>query len=283
MTQSSNPWTPLAERARNRAERVERVLACAAVTPGLRSPLVFDADSDTVFALAAVFQRLLGAATGADVEILSPGATHSEDRLWGEFTVQAPRGGPSFAWRPGLLSGSPDGSGPLKLIVLPDLTRVSLAVARACVMLLGADVVHLERHGRHEVWRPELCWLAGCPWRAVGQISPHLLDRFALRLRWAGAGSPEDDRADDLEEMAVARRWPRTWPFQPGDLRRALGASAAFTEEAGHSVLGYYPPGVEASVRREIGLARLAAACARLRANSKSPPRTSRRRPNSSA
>jgi magnesium chelatase subunit D len=99
----------------------------------------------------------------------------------------------------------------------------------------------------------------------VGQISPHLLDRFALRPRWEGEGSPGDHWADDLEEMAVARSSARTWPFRPRDLRRALEASTEFTDEAGNWVLGYYPPGEAASARREIGLARLADACARLR------------------
>jgi magnesium chelatase subunit D len=82
--------------------------------------------------------------------------------------------------------------------VIPDLTKLSLAAARACVVLMGADVAHLERHGQQANWQPNLCWLAGCASGEVGVVSPHLLDRFALRL--SGRVTKTTDRAAEILE-----------------------------------------------------------------------------------
>jgi len=86
----------------------------------------------------------------------------------------------------------------IPLVIIPDLTKLSLAAVRACVTLMGADLAHLERHQQQQSWRPNLCWLAGCSSKEeeIGKVSPHLLDRFALRLN----GKIEDD-LDNLDNL----------------------------------------------------------------------------------
>ena len=248
------------ERAQNLDGGLARALASAAVSRELRSVLVFDAEPDAVRALAVLLRLFLQAATGAEVRTVGLGAVDDEDRLWGQFSLSAPGEGPPFAWRPGLLADEP---GALKLLVLPDLTLISLTVARAGVALLGADVAHLERHGQQAVWRPDLCWLAGCERSAIGQLSPHLLDRFALRLQGKDLPPPGRGAGEDWT-AAASGPWPQTWSFQPSDLRRALDAPAEFTPAAGERVLRYLSGGGHQGSRRELALARLAHAHARL-------------------
>jgi magnesium chelatase subunit D len=97
-----------------------------------------------------------------------------------------------FEWQSGALVNRDHD---LRLVVIPDLTRLSLAATRACVMLMSADVGHLERYGQQQSWQPNLCWLVGCDSQQVGMVSTHLLDRLALRLRSGIAPTLESDAA----------------------------------------------------------------------------------------
>lgn len=82
----------------------------------------------------------------------------------------------------------PQQANEIPLIIIPNLATLSLAAARACIMLVDANVVHLERHGQKVAWSPRYYWLAACHQEEVGSVSSHLLDRFALRLSWHSAG-----------------------------------------------------------------------------------------------
>ena len=137
-------------------------LACAALNPGLQSILVFNSSYDALNAMASALAQLLQAATGKEVERISLGVSEVDDDLWGSLTISTEeRGDQSIRWRHGLLS-NPEDSLCLRLIMINDLAKLSLAAARACVMLIGADVAHIERHGQHTQWKPQLCWLASC-------------------------------------------------------------------------------------------------------------------------
>jgi len=114
-------------------------------------------------------------------------AADDEERLWGSLAV----GAQQSAWRHGTL-GPGSSAEPVPVFVIFDLARLSLAASRACVSLIGADVAHLERHGHSVAWVPRAYWLAACAARDVGKISPHLLDRFALRI--SAARAPARDR-----------------------------------------------------------------------------------------
>lgn len=157
-------------------------LACAAIHPDLRSILVFDATYTGLLTTANLFAKMIEHVTDRKVKQTILGVSEQEDDLWGGLSLDMKEEKPILGLR-GLLTET-QADTYLRLIVIPNLTTLSLATARACVMLLGADVVHLERNGQHQRWKPTLCWLANCSRAHVGIVSPHLLDRFPIRLNW---------------------------------------------------------------------------------------------------
>lgn len=236
-----------------------RAFACAAVTPGLRSVLLFDCPGPDFRTRADAFAGLLRAATGRAVRPVYLGFADSDDRLWGDHLPDGPR----LRWRPGSLG--PDPTDPaLRLVLLPDLARLPLPAARACVALVGAGVAHVERHGHSACWRPDLAWLAACPRAAVGQVSPHLLDRFALRLQAAAPAAGVGERVAALAGcLAAGPPAGAAWP--EGLLAAALAAGPRWRAGVLAGLLAsYYPPDAAPGMRRPVALARLAHALARL-------------------
>jgi magnesium chelatase subunit D len=236
-------------------------LACAALQPGLRSVLVFDASPTALRTAAAQWAEMLSVTTARSVKTVYLGPIDSEETLWGNL-APAPTGDTSsFTWKPGLLGGPEDTA--LRLVVIPDLTRLSLAAARACIALMGADVAHLERHGQNASWRSSICWLAGCPRSAIKFLSPHLLDRFALRL--TGEDLCGADRADALREWFTALDESPT----PGPVLRdvwrdrlqlAQQSQPSIITAAYERGLAYFTESTSQGMRRELALLRLAQA-----------------------
>jgi magnesium chelatase subunit D len=188
-----------------------RGLTCAALHPGLRSILVFDAARDQLDWAADLLAQMLRVVDGASVvERLRLGTTDTDDVLWGMPFPAFRSGGLGFVWR-GLLTGGRTGSAQ-QVIIIPDLTRLGLAAQRAVVTTMGAEVVHLERHGQHASWQPRICWLAGCTTETIGQVSPHLLDRFALRLRMPTAVAHDSVIAAEELLRALGDERSRTGP-----------------------------------------------------------------------
>lgn len=237
-------------------------LACAALDEELRSVVVLDATYDTLRAAAREWAAMLGAVVGCTVETVWLGSVESDDELWGRPAMgRGDDGTTSFGWRSGRLYPPPDG---LRLVVIRDLPRLSLAAARACVALVGASAAALERHGRHHCWTPRLAWLAGLRRAEAGEISPHLLDRFALRLSapprppthtgaaihaWVHQAPPNTHLSDSRSDLDL--------------LARATQRHLAFATETTAAVASYFPAPGE-GMRRELSLARMARAVARL-------------------
>lgn len=244
-----------------------RGLACAALHPGLRSILVFDVGIATLQFAAQNLTWMLKQVTGCQVVPVQLGVVETEEDLWGGLALQQGDAKGSFEWQQGLLAG---GQGQeLRLVIIPDLTRLSLPAARACVALMGSEVAYLERHGHRDSWQPNLCWLAGCSRAEIGLVSPHLLDRFALRL--VGQDLATGDRTEEIqkwleesdkqeeEEDALPPEWV-------GTLQQAGLFHPEVTLEAQKRVLDYISPTDGYSVRRELALLRLAQANAQLAA-----------------
>ncbi|GAB4367857.1 MAG: magnesium chelatase [Elainellaceae cyanobacterium] len=242
-----------------------RGLACATLHPGLRSILVFDAGIATLQFAAHNLTWMLRQVTGCQVVPVQLGVVETEEDLWGGLALQQGDAKGSFEWQQGLLAG---GRGQeLRLVIIPDLTRLSLPAARACVALMGSEVAYLERHGHRDSWQPKLCWLAGCSRSEIGLVSPHLLDRFALRL--AGQDLVTSDRAQaiqkwlkesdkqDKKKDALPPEWVST-------LRKEELFHPEITLEAQKRVLDYISPTDSYSVRRELALLWLAQANAQL-------------------
>lgn len=247
-----------------------RGLACAAIAPSLRSVLVFDADLTTLQFAAEAIAKMLEAVTSQKVEKVTLGAIASEDDLWGNLGLHANFDGFPFEWQSGLLVNR---DRDLRLVVIPDLTRLSLAATRACVMLMSADVGHLERYGQKQAWQPNLYWLVGCDSKQVGMVSTHLLDRLALRLRSGIAPTLETDAAkvtrllDWLSSDQNSENLEHSVELPDGliaQIRAAVGVRTGLTGEASDRILEYVTVSDRYSPRRDLALARLAIALARL-------------------
>ncbi|MCX0246015.1 hypothetical protein NLM26_24015, partial [Streptomyces drozdowiczii] len=163
--------------------RLLTVLVSAALEPSLAGVLLFDLPPEHLPVVARTFARLLGSAYGHPPGRPAPrtvldSATVDED-LWIRPRVRRGPEGIGFTFGPGPLA-EPDG-GP-RLVVVPDLARLSVPGLRAAVQLLGADTAALEHSGVRHHWRPRARWLACCRSEDAALLSPHLLDRFVLRL-----------------------------------------------------------------------------------------------------
>ncbi|MFN8464005.1 MAG: hypothetical protein U0X20_00580 [Caldilineaceae bacterium] len=259
-----------------------RMLAYAAVEPALRYILVLDASVSQLLAIDALLAALLAAAGERLAHGRSgdtfPGARllsnyDSEDTLWGATVLSAGTRHHLLRWRRGILS--PGSEELVHRVIVPNLAQTSLPVARAAIVAAGASIVHVERHGRRTVGAPRTVWLAGCPSQDLGKVSPHLLDRFSYRFAVENAayGQPNDSRAAyliahvaDGSDAAVER--PTVTIADP--LAQHLAAAAlavpGLTAEA-EEVLAHYTL-LGSSMRRQLVLARMAVAEARLEAAS---------------
>ena len=242
-----------------------RGLACAALNPGLGSILVFDTAIATLQFAVQNLTWMLKQVTGYQVVPVQLGVVETEEDLWGGLALPRGDANGSLEWQQGLLAG---GRGQeLRLVVIPDLTRLSLPAARACVALMGSEVAYLERHGHRDSWQPRLCWLAGCSRPDIGLVSPHLLDRFALRL--TGQDLAKTDRTEAIQQWLHEPNKP-DWekesllPEWMELLQRTKLLHPEVTLEAQKRVLDYISPTDGYSVRRELALLRLAQANAQL-------------------
>lgn len=242
-----------------------RGLACAALHPGLRSILVFDAAIATLQSAAQNLTWMLKKVTGYQVVPIQLGVVETEEDLWGGLALQQGNAQGSFEWQQGLLAG---GRGQkLRLVIIPDLTRLSLPAARACVALMGSEVAYLQRHGHQDSWQPRLCWLAGCSRSDIGLVSAHLLDRFALRL--SSQDLVTGDRAEAIQQWLQEPDMP-DWEEEPllpewmESLQQAKLLHPEVTLEGQKRVLDYISPTDGYSVRRELALLRLAQTIAQL-------------------
>jgi magnesium chelatase subunit D len=248
-----------------------RVLMAAALSPGLRSISIFDATSQTLESAAENLQAMLHAVTGDRVESVWLNAIQTEEDLWGRVTLDNGQA----MWKAGSLTR---GRGEeLRLAIIPDLSQLSMATARACVALMGSEIAHLERHGKQERWRPNLCWLAACPSQngEVGLVSPHLLDRFALRAseRIPHSSKDKNKRIEELQRSIQAENdgsnptpvVPSLSPESIKLLDRAKQIQPTIDSNSIDRVFEYFDGSDRYySTRRDLALLRLAVVNARL-------------------
>ena len=257
------------ESATGYSEKLTNALACVALTPGLRQVLLFDVAADTFRNVADRLSAMLTAATGRTHSVVTLGSTEHEDDLWTILTLEKTGSENRLRLRQGRLVPSPESANPI-LVLIPDLARLSLHAARACVMLMGgAETASLQRHGLNVVWSPDMCWLAGCVKAEVGEVSKHLLDRFVLRL--TVSESPRLDRSKDVLDWAME---PETGPRPalpqniPDPIRQKLQTVTKRPPPASPAVILHALSrckGDEAQgIRRELTLVRLSRALAQL-------------------
>ena len=248
-------------------------LCCVALNSKLRSILLFDISINNLQQVAGILVSLLKVTTECEKVVpLKLGTFESEDNLWGQVGLGDELEKQAFNWQFGLFS-SADNTNEIKLVIIPDLTKLSLAAMRACVVLMGADVAHLERHGQHKYWQPNFCWLVGCSSQneEIGKISPHLLDRFTLRLNVQIENN--DNRVTQIQKLLNSPEKPQQLLFEERKiepelqewLREIRSSLPSMTPSALETILNY---NYESNIyhRREIALARFASTYAQLEA-----------------
>ena len=235
-------------RALDVTERVSTVLACVALDPHLSGVLLLDLDPVLLFPLATWLAELIGGRLRDDQPpVLDLGGRHTEEALWGRL-VPTRHGRDPLRWVPGVLDGHASRPG---IVMVPDLTRLSLPAARAAVALVGADVAHLERSRQSSTWRPRDRWLATLRRQDAGTVSRHLLDRFSVRVDAAGL----------VTELRGRRTLPPPTPRWQHAVR--TGGYPVFSAEAAERVEALVSVGAP-GLRRDLALARVARALAGL-------------------
>jgi magnesium chelatase subunit D len=247
-------------------------LCCVALNRGLRSILLFDISPVDLQQVAGVLISLLKAVTECGIVPIKLGTFESEDDLWGQIGLWGELENQAFKWQSGLL-GKTENDQEIRLVIIPDLTKLSLPAMRACVVLMEADVVHLERHGQNLYWQPNLCWLVGCSSQQeeIGKISPHLLDRFAIRLN--GKINNNTDRVSQIKQLLNDERLEQKSLFKEREIEPELQqwlkqvsiSPPKMTSEALKRILDYTSPSTVYH-RRELSLARFSSTFAQLEA-----------------
>jgi magnesium chelatase subunit D len=226
--------------------------------------LVFDSTPHGLRNAAQCWAEMLAVTTDQTPTIVYLGLTDTEETLWGHLALTQTGDTQPFSWESGLL-GSPDES-TLRIVFIPDLTRLSLAAVRACIALMGAELAHLERHGQHQSWQPQLCWIAGCPTSQVKFLSPHLLDRFALRL--TGEDLSTGDRTAALQAWFASLEDPEPDSLLSAEwhdrLSRRRQTYPEIIPTAYQRGFAYFAESSGQGIRRELALLRLAQAQAQL-------------------
>jgi magnesium chelatase subunit D len=241
-------------------------IACLVLQPSLRSLLILDA---SFTALEQVAQQMLEIANAAG-QTLRPVLLRSaeDDDLWGERIL--PGATDELETHLQIFSPPHDTNETL-LLIIPDLSALSLAAARASIMLMGATVAHLERHGQQSVWSPHYYWLASCRTEEIGAVSPHLLDRFALRLSWHSAKNhslSHQERLQILQNHLQADYLENT-PFLRLEERQSVAQATharslvEISDAACDQLLAYFGDTTHHQ-RRELALARCSLALAQL-------------------
>lgn len=247
---------------------LERLLECASLREDLGSLVLYDVPAPLLEQVAEAWLGNL-AVLGGRARRVQLGPWTTEEDLWG-LDESLPK-----EWRrPGLL----DSAAP-RLVVIPDLARLSLAALRACVSWMGAEHVSVERVGQVRRFRPQCYWLAGCSLAEVGEVSPHLLDRFALRVR--APSMPGNATEVLLRALEPAPRKPSRKKegldvLKSSQLRRAAQVQVQMTDEARAAILQRFPPMAGAGHRGLLTLGRMASALAQLTA---AAPEVARGRP----
>jgi magnesium chelatase subunit D len=226
------------------------LLSCLATEPGAGGVLFLDLDPELLPALGA----WLAAHCGAGGAVRTLGSWLGEEELWLRLRL----GHDGLRLVPGLLVEEPEGPPPV--ILVPDLAQASPSVVRAAVTLIGADAAHVEMHGHSLRWPPRARWLAAVTRAEAARLSPHLLDRFPLRVEAAHLNDAlcrlGTDGYWDLpaERDALVEALP-TLPYAA-----ASGSRPALTAEAAERVVALVRPGT--GMRRGLALARVARALA---------------------
>ncbi|MEV0897239.1 hypothetical protein [Actinoplanes sp. NPDC049802] len=200
------------------ARRITALLRCVAIDHRIGPLLVLNAPPGLLTEMARSLTMLMSVIHAAKPETVIAGSWLSEDDLWARLRFSGGR----FRMAPGILieSGTPP------IVMVPDLARTGTAVIRAAVTVLGADIATAERHGRSDAWQPRARWLAAADRDTLSGLSPHLLDRFPVRVD--AADVPSGDLAVPPIGHLTAD-WPEITEDAMAEALRTAGSGMRLT------------------------------------------------------
>jgi magnesium chelatase subunit D len=247
-----------------------KLLTVAAIESSLQGLIVFDATEKDLLKFADRWMQILTIAYQSPTQVLTLNSATTEENLWGHFGISANnRQSSQIIWQPSKLVQHD--RNPL-LVVIPDLTRLSLSAMRACVTLLDSELASLQRDGIDHTWQPRFWCIAGCQSDRLGEVSPHLLDRFALRCK-----SPNVKHFEGLSPLERFERYDRASESNLENLSQtalqlaersqeiiANRIMATMSDEAIARVHAYFTKKVPLGMRRLFALSRLARGLASL-------------------
>ena len=259
-----------------------RAVAATCLHPALRSLLVLDATPTQMLALAAeIAEYFLPKVVASPVEAKMLHGFHSEDELWGGYTVpfqaeekpaSAGVGSPASLRLRGKLF--PVRSDAWQVLVVPNLAGLERPLACAAVQLIGAETARIERHGCSAHFPHRAFWLGGCASSELDRVRPHLTDRFLVRASYPSKNPSE--RGERLKKLRDTVNGDGLWPPTKSHLASELAASLAeqlgkanalpLPSSAALQRIEDFLPLFQATqgLRRHLALGRLAAALAAL-------------------
>jgi len=247
-------------------------LAGSIIHPGLQNVLILDANPEQLTQIVHFYKEIYFSVNRIELKEKFLNSTVSEDELWGNISFDEAKTAKddelfSITWQKGIFSPIADGN--KFMVAIPDLSRLSIPAARACISLMDSPMAYIERHGKQFQWKPEIIWFAGCKREYITRVSPHLLDRFMLRLSLNHSSktirkekviqtlSRDPNFIDELSEFTIDRDILDT-------LTKAKEYSPEWNQEAFQEINEYIFPEESISLRRDIALARLSYAIAQI-------------------
>jgi magnesium chelatase subunit D len=230
-----------------------RLLECVAISDALSGLLLVGASASMVDTIADRLMVLLQAAGATKVDRVRLGSGETEDSLWGVPGAPAQWGG-------GALLIPPEGT--TRLVIAPELSRLSRPAARAAVALLESREITLQRRGHATPMAVRQRWIAGIAESDLGSVSPHLLERFAIRIRMQEqVGS---DRVATLKARLSGTTATLVDPDSVERVRNAICTSQLDPEVIPLAMTLCDTSGLGGSMRPGISLLRVAETWARL-------------------
>lgn len=235
------------------APDLPRLLSCVAISDALDGLLVYGATAATLEWLADGLTDRLRAAGARSVDRVWLGSADTEDTLWGAPGLPRVWGGRGLLVPPG---------GTTRIVIAPDLSRLSLAAARAGVSILGSGVINVERRGQSRRVALRHRWIAALAPEDFGGVSRHLLDRFAIRV-WSSPASAES-RLAALARRINGKPDATSAPAPSGNLAAATRARVRLTPAALTQALASLDDSPTDGMRAPLALLRVADAITRL-------------------
>ena len=232
------------------APDLSQLLDCIAISDSLDGMLLFGADASTLEFLTEQLTKRLLAAGKPSVDRVWLGSTDTEDTLWG---ANLPPG-----WGGRGLLVPPDHT--TRIVIVPDLSHLSLAAARAGVMTLGASTVEVQRRGQAVSMPVRHRWLAALAGDDAGNVSRHLIDRFSIQVHMPAESAAERCKSLGRRLTGCATpspQWQSRVKNEPSQRIRVLPEATDQAMSLVHSLDGN-------SLRSSISLLHVARALARL-------------------